>query len=191
MDVLHKGIEFDPGFAPYILAFQPSVEYIYADINKFKNLSQKKIKFQQYYKKLFELLENNIGFYIGCLMWAAYIKTQPVQDILHNNCLGQNWTDEENTYEVDFIIRFVTLFPKDMKYFLGKDFEFPEDYLKILNLYREFLLINKGFSVATKTSDILLPDNLKAYQAELFAEKIEKVLEQKDLSKLLEYKDLL
>ena len=37
-----KGLEFDPGFAPYILAFTGSVEYFYLDINRFKNLSQKK-----------------------------------------------------------------------------------------------------------------------------------------------------
>ena len=27
-----KGLEFDPGFGPYILAFRGSVEYLYADI---------------------------------------------------------------------------------------------------------------------------------------------------------------
>ena len=32
-----EGLEFDPGFAPYILAFLGSVEVIYAEINKFKN----------------------------------------------------------------------------------------------------------------------------------------------------------
>ena len=36
-----KGLEFDPGFAPYILAFQGTVEYLYADINRFKNLPVK------------------------------------------------------------------------------------------------------------------------------------------------------
>ena len=40
-----EGLEFDPGFAPYILAFLGSVEVIYAEINKFKNFSQKKMKF--------------------------------------------------------------------------------------------------------------------------------------------------
>ena len=42
-----KGLEFDPGFGPYILAFRGSVEYLYSDINRFKNLSQKKMKFMQ------------------------------------------------------------------------------------------------------------------------------------------------
>ena len=34
------GLEFDPGFAPFILAFRGTVEYLYMDINRFKNLSQ-------------------------------------------------------------------------------------------------------------------------------------------------------
>ena len=42
-----KGLEFDPGFAPYILAFRGTVEYLYMDINRFKNLSQRKMKFRQ------------------------------------------------------------------------------------------------------------------------------------------------
>ena len=36
-----KGLEFDPGFAPYILTFQGTVDYLYMDINRFKNFSQK------------------------------------------------------------------------------------------------------------------------------------------------------
>lgn len=63
-----KGLEFDPGFAPYILAFQGTVEYLYADINRFRNFSQKKLKFMQYHKKILEVFNNNLGFYVGCLM---------------------------------------------------------------------------------------------------------------------------
>ena len=39
-----QGFEFDPGFAPYVLAFKGTVEYLYADINRFKNFSQKKMR---------------------------------------------------------------------------------------------------------------------------------------------------
>ena len=49
------GLEFDPGFAPFILAFRGTVEYLYMDINRFKNLSQRKMKFKQYYKKFIAL----------------------------------------------------------------------------------------------------------------------------------------
>lgn len=186
-----KGLEFDPGFAPYILAFRGTVEYLYMDINRFKNLSQRKMKFRQYYKKFMELFNNNLGFYVGCLMWAAYIKTQPEQDILNNNCLGGEYNEEENVSDVDFMIKFLELLPKDMKYFLGMDYEINPEDLKILEMYKEFLTINKGFVNSKKNTDILLPSGMKTDGAENFKDRIDEVLKIEDLSKLLEYKDLI
>ena len=176
-----KGLEFDPGFAPYIMAFRGTVEYLYMDINRFKNLSQRKMKFRQYYKK----------FYVGCLMWAAYIKTQPEQDILNNNCLGGEYNEEENVSDVDFMIKFLELLPKDMKYFLGMNYEINPEDLKILEMYKEFLTINKGFVNSKKNTDILLPSGMKTDGADSFKDKIDEVLKIEDLSKLLEYKDLI
>ena len=186
-----KGLEFDPGFAPYILAFRGTVEYLYADINRFKNFSQRKMKFRQYYKKFFELFYNNLGFYTGCLMWAAYIKTQPEQPILNNNCLGQEYDEESNISETEFMIKFLELLPKDMKYFLGENYEIDKSDMKILEMYKEFLIINKGFINSEKNTDILLPSGMITEGAENFKEKIDEVLKSGDLSKLLEYKDLI
>lgn len=186
-----EGLEFDPGFAPYILAFQGTVNYLYMDINKFRNFSQKKLKFRQYYKKILEVFNNNLGFYVGCLMWAAYVKTQEEQDILNNHCLGGVYNEEENTIETDYMINFVRLFPKDMKYFLNTSFEFDEWVDKILYAYKEFLTINKGFINTVTNDDIILPEGLKTEGAEDFKEKIDEVIASQDLSKLLEYKDLI
>ena len=188
---MSAGLEFDPGFAPYILAFRGTVEYLYMDINRFKNLSQRKMKFRQYYKKFLELFNNNLGFYVGCLMWAGYIKTQPEQDILNNNCLGGEYNEEENISDVDFMIKFLELLPEDMKYFLGMDYEINPDDIKILEMYKEFLTINKGFVNSKKNTDILLPAGMKTDGAENFKDKIDEVLKTEDLSKLLEYKDLI
>lgn len=186
-----KGLEFDPGFAPYIMAFRGTVEYLYMDINRFKNLSQRKMKFRQYYKKFLELFNNNLGFYVGCLMWAAYIKIQPEQDILNNNCLDGEYNEEENDSDVDFMIKFLELLPKDMKYFLGMNYEINPEDLKIIEMYKEFLTINKGFVNSKKNTDILLPSGMKTDGADSFKDKIDEVLKTEDLSKLLEYKDLI
>ena len=139
-----KGIEFDPGFGPYILAFRGAVEYLYIDINKFKNLSQKKVKFMQYYKKILEIFDNNLGFYVGCLMWAAYIKTQPKQKILGNHCYGEEYNAEQNVSETKFMKYFTQTYPKDVKYYLGKDFSFDENIVKLIEVYEEFLVLNIG-----------------------------------------------
>lgn len=185
------GLEFDPGFGPYIMAFQGTVEYLYLDINRFKNLSQRKMKFRQYYKKILEVFNNNLGFYTGCLMWAAYIKTQKEQPILNNNCLGQQYNEQENVAETDFMLRFVELFPKDMKYFLGENYEFSDSVKIILEAYREFLIINKGFTESKNNTDIKLPAHLNVKEAENFKEKIEEVIKSGNLSALIEYIDVI
>ncbi len=186
-----QGLEFDPGFAPYILAFRGTVEYLYMDINRFKNLSQRKMKFRQYYKKFLELFNNNLGFYIGCLMWAAYLKTQSKQEILNNNCFNQEYDEEANVSDTDFMIRFLELFPKDMKYFLGEDYKIDKQELKILEMYKEFLIINKGFVKTKYNTGIQLPEGMRTEGAGTFKEKIDEVIKNEDLSKLLEYKELI
>lgn len=186
-----EGLEFDPGFAPYVLAFRGSAEYIYNDMARFKNFSQRKLKFRQHYKKLLELFNNNLGFYIGCLMWAAYIKTCSEQEILNNNCFGQKYDEASDLSEPVFMIQFLELFPKDMRYYLGEDWEFDSSYSKILEMYKEFLIINKGFVNSKTNTDILLPQDMKTKNAKTFKKKIESILETKDLSKFSEYKKLL
>ena len=182
-----NGLEFDPGFAPYIMAFQGTVDYLYNDINKFKNFSQKKTKFRQYYKKFLELFYNNLGFYAGCLMWAAYIKEQEKQPILNNYCLGQEYNEDENTGETDFMITFAELFPKDVKYFMGETYEF-EPYVKnLLDMYREFLIINKGFINTKENTDIELPKNMNTKDAKNFKEYIDASIKTGDLKKLTEH----
>ena len=182
-----KGLEFDPGFGPYILAFRGTLEYLYAYMNRFKNFSQKKMKFMQYHKKLIEMFENNAGFYVGCLMWAAYIKTQPKQKILSNHCLGQEYNEEANVSDTQFMIQFTSLFPKDMKYFLGQNYSFDEKIVELLKVYEEFLVLNKGFVLSEFNTDIELPKSVKVVDAQSYKSKIEEVLKTEDLGKLLEY----
>ncbi len=184
-----EGLEFDPGFAPYVMPFQGTVNYLYADINRFKNFSQKKMKFKQYYKKILTVFYNNVGFYIGCLMWAAYIKTQPEQGILDNHCLNRKYNEEENTSETDYLIKFVQLFPKDMQYFAGETFKFDENIIRILDAYKEFLIINKGFVSSIYNTDIELPMYMNTDGAITFKEKIDEIIKTGDLSKFMEYKD--
>lgn len=175
------GLEFDPGFSPYIMAFQGTVEYLYSDINRYKNLSQKKVKFMQYYKKILEVFYNNIGFYTGCLMWASYLKEQPKQKILSNSFLGRDYSEADNTADTDYLITFTELFPKDMKYFLGQNFSFDKNITNLLNTYREFLVLNKGFTNAEYNTDVVLPKNIKPFSDE-FKQNIDKAINDGNLA---------
>ena len=180
-----KGIEFDPGFGPYILAFEGTVQYLYTDINRFKNLSQKKVKFMQYYKKILDVFYNNIGFYTGCLMWASYIKTQPKQKILSNSCFGRPYDEKANIAETQYLLQFTELFPKDMKYFLGQEFAFDKKVVKLINVYEEFLILNKGFVESEYNTDIVLPKGVKEYK-ESYKALVDKSVAEGNLNQLSE-----
>lgn len=179
-----KGLEFDPGFAPHILAFRGTVEYLYTDINRFKNFSQKKVKFLQYHKKILEVFYNNIGFYTGCLMWAAYLKAQPEQEILSNPCLGDKYVEDENTSDTKYMLKFTELFPKDMKYFLGKEFEFDSKIAELIKVYEEFLVLNKGFTITKLNSDLVLPKSVKENDVSEYKSLIDNAIQTKNLSLL-------
>ena len=181
-----KGIEFDPGFGPYILAFEGTVQYLYTDINRFKNLSQKKVKFMQYHKKILEVFYNNIGFYTGCLLWASYIQTLPKQKLLSNHCFGNAYDEKANISETQYLLQFTELFPKDMKYFLGQEFAFDKNIIKLIKVYEEFLVLNKGFVESEYNTDIVLPKGVKAYK-ETFKTLVDKCIAEGNLNQLSEH----
>ena len=74
-----------------------------------------------------------------------------------------------------------------MKYFLGQNFSFDENVIKLLKIYEEFLIINKGFVESENNTDIKLPADVKTEKAKEYKAQIEEVLKTEDLSKLLEY----
>ena len=140
----------------------------------------------QYHKKILEVLYNNIGFYTGCLMWAAYLTAQPKQKILSNPCLGEKYIETDNTSEPDYIIKFLELFPKDMKYFLGQSFEFEPNLTKLVKTYKDFLVVNKGFTETQFNSDIVIPDSVNTTDFEEYKNLIDNTIKEKNLSLLKE-----
>lgn len=40
------GVQFDPGFIQHMSAFEPNIEYVYNNLNSFKNFNQKKLQFK-------------------------------------------------------------------------------------------------------------------------------------------------
>ncbi len=156
-----NGAEFDPGFIKHLQAFVPSVRTIYANINGFKNFNRKKMHFKMFYPKLEKLLTNYLGFYLGCMLWAVYIKTLDNKPILNNLCKGSEYIEDETLEEVNFITAFVEQFKKDVKYYLGQNFSLDSVSLNILDAYRVFLKENKGFSALNTTADLVIPEAFK------------------------------
>ncbi len=194
MAVLEKTVKFDPGWGRHVLVYSGSVEYLYRDINKFKNLSQRSFKFKQYFPKIVKLLENNIGFYLGCLLWAVYLKNSEDADFIGNHCLGQKYNEKSSDMEVDYILTNIDKLKADYKYYTGKDTDFPEIYKCILVSYNEFSEINKGFTETRNTIDLKLPANLKTpskEELEKINSSIESVVDSGRLEELIPLADLI
>ncbi len=163
-------VKFDPGWGSHVLVYSGSVEYLYRDINKFKNMSQKSFKFKQYFPKIMQLLENNVGFYTGCLLWAIYLKSIPGAEITGNHCLGQVFDEKTPDLEPDYILTSIDNLARDHKYYTGKEIQIPEIYKTIMAAYNEFAVINKGFTETKTTDDLKLPSGIKEASKELLEE---------------------
>ncbi len=156
-----KSVKFDPGYAKYITILSISLNFIYKKINSIKNFNQKKMQFKMNYKNILHIVDNNVGFCLGSLLWAVYIKSSEEAKIEGNPCLGDTFNKDECVEEIDFSIKFFDQLKKDAKYYLNQNYEINPIYIKILNLYREFLLLNANFVNTKTTSDLLLPEKIK------------------------------
>lgn len=152
---------FDPGFAQHTTILSINVEYIYAAINQFKNFGQKKMKFKMLYPQIINMVNNNVGFCLGCLLWAVYIKSHDSAIIEGNPCLGDTYNEEESVEEVDYSIQYFTQLQKDAKYYLGTTYEINPKYIEVLEIYKDFLTLNKNFVETKISNDIILPNNIK------------------------------
>ena len=179
-------VKFDPGFIQHMSAFVPNIEYVYNTLAQFRNFNQKKQHFKMFYPKIQSLLKTYIGFYLGCMLWAIYIKQFDDAKILNNLCFGGEYDEKESLSEVDFIIEYIEQLKKDAKYYAGQEFVLDETSSKILENYREFLKVNEGFVKTQTTNDIKIPQSLKIpADLEAINKEIEKVCENGKLSELL------
>lgn len=181
------GVQFDPGFIQHIQAFIPNIEYIYRTLHQFRNFGQKKAHFKMYYHKIQILLNNYIGFYLGCMLWAVYIKQFDKRPLLNNLCAGGEYSEEETLAEVDFIEKYIEQLKKDVKYYLGQNFSIDTETMNIISAYRTFLKENEGFVNAKTTDDVKIPASFKKpsdKELETILIKIEEVIENGKLSEL-------
>lgn len=155
-------VKFDPGWGKHVLVYSGSVEYMYNDINRFKNMGQRSFKFKTYFPKIMQLLENNVGFYTGCLLWGVYLKSLPNSEITGNHCLGQVYDENTPDMEPDYILTSIDNLVKDYKYYTGKVTEIPAIYKSVMIKYSEFAKLNKSFTETKTTDDLKLPKGLKS-----------------------------
>ncbi len=188
-------ILFDPGYAPLVIDSIGQVGYTYYMFSAVPDVKLKRLNFSHVCNKLEKFLKTNVSFYLGCLMWASYIKKFDNYKIEGNKLLGEDCKEEEYTSEIDFLIDFVeNQMPRDYKYYQNKKYEPNEKYLPILKAYREFLLLNNGFVECENTNQIVLPKSIKNLsddEKDILNEKIQQALSDKNVDELLEDFNLL
>lgn len=152
---------FDPGFSASVARVSGNIEYMYSAFTSIISAKQKKFQFSILYPKFLKAIEENVAFYLGCMLWGVYLKSIQGKEIINNPCLNTEF-DDESYFEVDFLLRFVKEgLNRDVKYYLNKTYVSNPLYIKILENYREFLTANKGFIGVQKTDDICIPTALK------------------------------
>ena len=185
---IKDGVQFDPGFIQHISAFEPNIEYVYDTLSTCRNFNQKKMQFKMFYPKIQSLLKNYLGFYLGCILWAVYIKNlDDEKPILNNLCFGGEYSENDTLEEIDFIKKYIEQLKKDVKYYTGQNFSIDSQSLNILDAYRNFLKENKGFVETKTTKDIKLPEGFKTpsdKDLKEILEGIEKVIENGKLYEL-------
>lgn len=190
MDMNSKKVKFDPGYAPVVIDALGAVGYIYYTFCAIRDLKLKKINFPHTLRKLEKNLEINIGFYLGCLLWACYIKQFSDFEIEGNQLLGEVCEEKEYTGEINFLIDFVkNQLPRDSKYYLNKNYEPDKRYLPVLETYKEFLILNRGFVDVSNTNQIKIPENIKKpnqKELDLINENIQNAIVKKDITKLFD-----
>ena len=192
-----KGVLFDPGYSKYTLPFSQNIDAAYNMILSIKAPHQRKFKFQMVYPQLLKLLEHTISFYLGCLLWATFIsknfKDNP-KEILDNHYIGQKIKEDEMLFEVNYAIGYIEKLKKDCKYYLGKTCNLPDDWMQIMQIYKEFLMVNEFLVEAQSSADIKLPLAIKEpSQDDLnkILEQIELVVKSGELKELFKVKKLI
>ena len=184
-----NGIEFDPGFTMHLSLISRDIVNFYNSLNMYPKFPQKKQQFKVYNSKLLRLIERNVGFYAGCVLWAGIAGNHPDKPILNNICFGGENNEEENVAEVRFVRDYLQRFQKDMKYYVGQDFEIPTIFLTILDDYEDFLKINEGFINVKLAGDLKLPQSVKKISDDTEKQlmpQIEAVLESGNFKSMIE-----
>lgn len=190
-------VPFDPGFSEHAVIFTPNIESAYNILNSIPALHQKKFQFKMFYPQLLRLVDSTIAFYLGCLLWASYIskkyKNSP-RKIDGNSYFGKNVKADDALHEIDFIISYLEQFEKDCKYYMGKAKDIKPEWDEIINIYKEFLILNEFLTKAETTADIKLPDSIKDVDEknlEKILSQIELAISSAQLEKLYEVKSII
>lgn len=195
-NLLMQTVLFDPGYSSCMSGVSDSIELMYgAFVSTPMPLKQKKFQFSMIFPKIKDMILQNVSFYLGCLLWASYIKNIKNANVINNPCLDTEYNEENSIEEPLYLIDFIeTNLDKDAKYYINKRYEKDERFINVLKTYVEFLKLNGGFTKLKTTDEIVLPSNIKSLDENKMSEiksKIDEALDKKKLSVLFDVYSLI
>ena len=163
-------VPFDPGYSQHVSSFMYFNEQVMAALKSFKVQNQKAFQYRKLLPQLLAVMKQEVGFYYGCLLWAAYISYEnPPKEIDGNSFYGK--TDQElNKYayleEVNYILKFFEQYPKNLVFYHLPASKIDEKYIKTVEVYKEFLILNESFINTKTTADLKIPSLIKGLSAQ-------------------------
>lgn len=186
-------VKFDPDIGELTVNFNGYINDVYSHLLNLYSPHQKRTQFKLYLNKIQKYMENNIAFYLGCLIWAYILVNENInspKEIEGNVFL--NMTPEEikkydYTLQVNFMDNYFDSFERDSAYYSGKKIIISQKWHDIVELYTEFLELNKGFIETKTTADIKLPEKIKNLNLNIdtLKDTINNAIKEKDLSIIL------
>lgn len=182
---------FDPGIGELVINFNEYINDVYSKLNALKTPHQKRANFKLYFPKIKNAIENNIAFYIGCLIWAQLIKKdEKEKEIIGNvflNIPEEMLKDYDFLVQINFMQDYLKALIRDYSFYTGQKFNIPQLWFDILSLYSEFLSLNKGFIKTKTTKDLILPELITNLEFKENTENlIKKVISEKNLKLLID-----
>lgn len=182
---------FDPGIGELVIDFNEYINDVYSKLNALKTPHQKRANFKLYFPKIKNAIENNIAFYIGCLIWAQLIKKdEKEKEIIGNvflNIPEEMLKDYDFLVQINFMQDYLKALIRDYSFYTGQKFNIPQLWFDILSLYSEFLSLNKGFIKTKTTKDLILPELITNLEFKENTENlIKKVISEKNLKLLID-----
>ena len=163
-------IPFDPGYSKHVSSFMYFNEQVKAALKSFKVKNQKAFQYRKLLPQLLAVMKQEVGFYYGCLLWAAYISYEnPPKEIEGNSFYGKTKEElEKYAYleEVNYLLNFFEQYPKDLAFYHLPLTKIEGKYIKTVEIYKEFLILNESFINTKTTADIKIPPSIKKLETQ-------------------------
>ena len=163
-------VPFDPGYSKHVSSFMYFNEQVKTALKSFKVQNQKAFQYRKFLPQLLAVMKQEVGFYYGCLLWATYISYEnPPKEISGNSFYGKTKEElEQYAYleEVKYILDFFKQYPKDLSFYHIQSAVIDEKYIKTVEIYKEFLIINESFINTKTTADLKISPSIKKLEAQ-------------------------